>query len=117
MLKLHAVVAKWFACWEFGKIEELPITEDFSHTSPFGTIRTKEKYLEIVRKNKENFLGNKIRVLQQIKEGNNICVRFSQNNAMTGLSMEVCEWYVIENDERIREINSYYNIGNAVIQG
>ncbi len=116
MKTLHPVVAKWISCWETGDVESLPVTEDFSHTSPFGTIQPKSKYMEIVLKNKKDFLGNTLTVTQQITEGNNVCVQFEQKNANTGLEMSVCEWYRIEGD-LIKEIRSFYNVGDATIQG
>lgn len=116
MKNLHPVLAKWFSCWESGNTEELPISEDFSHTSPFGTINPKSKYLDIVNKNKKDFLGNTLTVTKQIREGDNVCVQFEQKNSNTGLEMTVCEWYVIEGD-LIKEIRSFYNVGNATIKG
>jgi hypothetical protein len=115
--ELPAPVARWFSCWNSGEIDDLPITDDFCHTSPFGTIETKVRYMEIVNKNRESFLGNKLSVLDQIVEGNNVCVQFQQTREDdTEFRMTVCEWYVLDGD-RIREIKSFYNIGNAVIQG
>lgn len=73
--------------------------------------------MEIVTKNRESFLGNKLSILEQIVEGNNVCVQFQQTREDDAeFQMTVCEWYVLEGD-RIREIRSFYNIGNAVIQG
>ena len=115
MKDLHPVVAKWISCWDSGKVDDLPITNDFSHTSPFGTIAPKEKYMDIVHKNKADFLGNTLTVKKQIREGNQVCVQFEQHNKNTGLKMSVCEWYVIEGD-LIKEIRSFYNIGNAELK-
>lgn len=116
MKNIHPVVAKWISCWENGNIEDLPVTEDFSHTSPFGTIEPKSKYMDIVLKNKKDFLGNTLTITEHIQEGNNVCVQFDQKNKNTGLEMTVCEWYVIDGDQ-IRSIRSFYNIGDAEIKG
>ena len=116
MENVHPLVKQWFSCWENGNIEELPISDEFSHTSPFGTITPKERYLEIVGKNKKDFLGNTFTILKQIQEGNNVCIQFEQKNANTGLEMIVCEWYVMQGDV-IKEIRSFYNVGDASIQG
>ena len=113
---MHPVIKQWFSCWETGNIEELPIAADFSHTSPFGTIETKERYLEIVEKNRRDFLGNTLTVIKQIKEGDNVCVQFEQKNVHTGLEMTVCEWYVVQGDV-IKDIRSFYNVGDASIKG
>ena len=32
------LVKKWFEVWENGDFQNIPVTEDFKHTSPFGTI-------------------------------------------------------------------------------
>ena len=116
MENIDPVVAKWIACWQSGDIDNLPITDDFKHSSPFGTIDGKKRYLEIVNKNKKDFLGNTLTIVNQIKQGNNVCVQFEQKNANTGLEMLVCEWYQLDGDN-IKEIQSFYNIGNAEIKG
>lgn len=114
--KLPPPVAQWFDCWNSGNVDDLPLTDDFRHTSPFGTIEPKARYLEIVDKNRESFLGNKLTVLKQIVDGNNVCVQFRQTREDDPtFEMIVCEWYLLDGD-RIKEIKSFYNIGNAVIQ-
>ena len=117
MNKLPTPVARWFACWNAGAIDDLPITDDFCHTSPFGTIKTKARYLEIVNKNRDAFLGNRLTVLKQIVDAENVCVQFRQTrDDDPDFEMNVCEWYILDGD-RITEIESFYNIGDAVIQG
>ena len=115
--ELPSPVAQWFACWNSGVIDNLPLTDDFRHKSPFGTIESKTRYLEIVNKNRDSFLGNRLTVLKQIVDGNNVCLQFRQTrDDDPEFEMIVCEWYVIDGD-MIREIESFYNIGDAVIQG
>lgn len=115
--KLPPPVTQWFACWNKGVVDDLPITDDFCHTSPFGTIKTKTRYLEIVNKNRESFLGNRLDLLKKIVDGDNVCVQFRQTRADDpDFEMIVCEWYVLDGG-RIKEIESFYNIGDAQIQG
>lgn len=110
-------VKKWFSCWNSGDIDNLPLTDDFRHTSPFGVIETRRRYLEIVNRNKQAFLGNKLTVIKYIADGNNACVHFRQTREDDPeFEMDVCEWYVVDG-ERISQIESFYNIGDAVIQG
>lgn len=116
MSDVHPVVQRWIDCWETGDIAALPITDDFTHTSPFGTIESKKRYMEIVEKNREDFLGNTLTIIKHIQEDDNVCIQFEQNNANTGLEMTVCEWYRLKGD-LIQEIRSFYNIGNAEIKG
>lgn len=42
-MELNRLVKKWFDKWEEGDYLHLPISEDFKHTSPFGTINGKKK--------------------------------------------------------------------------
>ena len=37
-MKMHPAVSQWFECWNSGDTDNLPITDDFKHTSPFGVI-------------------------------------------------------------------------------
>ena len=32
------IIDKWFQCWNSGQYRKVPITDQFEHTSPFGTI-------------------------------------------------------------------------------
>ena len=115
--ELPRPVIQWFESWNTGDIDHLPITDDFRHTSPFGTIETKARYLEIVNKNREAFLGNRLTLLRQIVDDENVCVQFRQvRDDDPAFEMIVCEWYVLDGD-KIKEIQSFYNIGDAVIQG
>lgn len=116
MKYIHPVVQQWIDCWQTGAVDELPIAVDFCHTSPFGTIESKDRYIEIVNKNKADFLDNSLTVIKQIRDGDTVCVQFEQKNASTGLEMTVCEWYEIEGG-LIKEIRSFYNVGNAEITG
>ena len=116
MQQINLVVQKWIDCWNSGNIEELPITGDFVHTSPFGVIESRQRYLEIVNRNKSDFLGNELIVTHQIEEENRVCIQFSQKNHNTGLEMDVCEWYELEGN-LIKAIRSFYNVGDAEIVG
>ena len=116
MITLHPTIQHWFDAWDSVQPENIPVTDDFAHTSPFGTISPKSKYMDIVAKNRENFLGNQIIILDYIQEDNSHCVRYSLKNENTGLEMSVCEWLILEGG-LIREVHAYYNIGDAQLKG
>jgi hypothetical protein len=42
-MNLGDLVKKCFEKWEAGDFRDLPISENFKHTSPFGTINAKEE--------------------------------------------------------------------------
>ena len=86
----------------------MPITENFKHTSPFGTIEGREAYLKLVEDNKEKFLGYKFKIHDEIYGDNKACVRYT---AVQGdFKLDVSEWYYIKNN-LIEEIIAYYHIG------
>ena len=113
---INPIIQQWLDCWQTGQIDQLPIGDDFQHTSPFGTIKGKRRYLEVVNNNLDDFLNNTLTVVAHIAQGDQVCVQFEQTNAKTGLKMTVCEWYQLAGNQ-IRSIRSFYNVGNAVIQG
>ena len=111
---LHPIIRRWFDSWEARRPDQLPITDDFIHTSPFGDIVSAERYLDLVDKNQEAFFENEYEIGNQIVQGDQACVQYELVNARG--RMPVCEWYVFEGD-RIKRIYAYYNIGNAEIKG
>ncbi len=102
---------EWFRCWEKGDYLSIPVSDDFSHTSPYGTIEGKSEYLKIVEANKEKFLGNTIEVRDSIYSANKACVRYRLRNP--DFSMEVSEWIYISSG-LISRIVSYYHIGGEI---
>lgn len=108
----HPIVKEWFRAWDTNDLDALPISDDFSHTSPFGTIEPKEAYMNIVNSNKDSFLDNEFNIIDEMQDGDNVCVRYELINKK-GV-MPVCEWFVIR-DETICRVYSYYNIGDATL--
>jgi len=106
-MESRTLVNQWFESWQKADLEHLPITENFTHTSPYGTIKGKSAYLEIVASNKEKFLGHRFNIQDAFFGSEHACTRYT---AIKGdFRLEVSEWYYIENG-KIREIIAYYNI-------
>ncbi len=102
------LIKKWFDKWQDGDFLELPISENFTHTSPFATIEGKEQYINLVKENKDKFLGYRFDILDEIYDQNKACVRYT---AIQGdFTLEVSEWYYIK-DNLIEKIIAYYHIG------
>jgi hypothetical protein len=105
---MKVLVRKWFEKWESGDFLNLPISENFKHTSPFGTIEGKNTYLRLVEANKDKFLGYRFELHDEIYDKDRACVRYT---AIQGeFILEVSEWYYSKNG-LIDEIVSYYHIG------
>lgn len=108
-MKSKALVEAWFDCWESGKLDELPITESFSHTSPFGVIEPKSKYMEVVLANTEKFLDHKFVIHDAFYAPNKAVVRYTAYQA--GQALNVSEWYYFEGG-LIDKIIADYNVGD-----
>jgi predicted enzyme related to lactoylglutathione lyase len=103
------LIQEWFEKWEKGSFFDLPISEDFKHTSPFGTIEGKKAYIDLVNKNQDKFLGYSFEILDDIYETDKACVRYIARQGRD-FKLNVSEWYYIK-DNLIHEIVSYYHIG------
>ncbi|MEM9544833.1 MAG: nuclear transport factor 2 family protein [Bacteroidota bacterium] len=107
--KLQELVESWFSKWASGDFLNLPITDNFKHTSPFGTIEGKKTYIDLVANNKEKFLGYTFEIHDEIYGDNRACVRYTAKQG-ADFRLDVSEWYYPEGG-LIKEIIAYYHIG------
>lgn len=101
------LVKKWFESWEQGDFQNIPISDEFKHTSPYGTFEGKLEYLDLVRSNKDKFLGHRFEIHDELHGQNKACVRYTVLSE--GFQLDVSEWFYI-NGGLIQEIIAYYNI-------
>jgi len=76
-MRVQKLVESWFDKWEAGDFYNLPIAENFRHTSPFGTIDGKEGYLKLVEANRDKFLGYSFQIHDRLFGKENACVRYT----------------------------------------
>jgi hypothetical protein len=108
-MDVKTIVKKWFDTWEEGSYRDLPISEHFKHTSPFGTIDGRKRYLALVEENKDKFLGQRFELHDEIYERGKACVRYTAKQG-DSFRLDVSEWYYMK-DGLIEEIVAYYHIG------
>ena len=111
MKSTNELVKEWFDIWNNGDFENLPLSDDFKHTSPYGTIDGKEAYMNLIEANKDKFLGNNINMKDEIYLEDRACVRYHISKG--DFSMEVSEWLYTDNGT-IQHIFSYYNIEGEI---
>lgn len=104
----ESIINNWFQKWETGDFMNLPVTESFKHTSPFGTINGKKAYLDLVKKNLNKFLGYHFDIHDALYGDDHACVRYT--GVQEDFSLDVSEWYYFK-DGLIDEIIAYYHIG------
>ena len=107
-MKTSELINTWFEKWVEGDVAGLPISENFRHTSPFGTISGKKDYIGLVEANRDKFLGYHFIKHDEMYEGNRACVRYTA--IQEDFKLDVSEWYYVK-DGSITEIISYYHIG------
>ena len=107
-MELEKLIKQWFEKCEKGDFLNLPISKNFNHTSPFGTIKGKDKYISLVEANKDKFLGYHFEIHDRIYNKDKACVRYS---AIQGdFNLDVSEWYYMKNN-LIESVIAYYHIG------
>ena len=107
-MNIQSLIQKWFQCWNDGDFLNIPVSNNFKHTSPFGTICGKEAYLQLVENNRDKFLGYQFQIHDGIYQENIACVRYTGTQG--DFSLDVSEWYYTK-DNLIEEIIAYYHIG------
>ncbi|TAI47822.1 nuclear transport factor 2 family protein [Flagellimonas allohymeniacidonis] len=106
---MQKLVKQWFAKWNQGDFHNLPIADNFTHTSPFGTIEGKQAYIALVEANKDKFLGYTFKIHDEMYEEDKACVRYTAQQG-EDFKLDVSEWYY-RKDNLIGDIVSYYHIG------
>ena len=99
------IAESWLAAFQAKDITLLQLADDFVHTSPFGEIRGKETYLDLVRANEKAFFANPITVIDSVDGGDRFAVRYVVGD------MAACDWIYVR-DGKIREVFSYYHFGD-----
>lgn len=105
------IIKQWFHKWETGDYLNLPVSENFRHTSPYGIIKGKKEYINLVKANEDKFLGHRFEIHDGLYEKNKACVRYTA--VKDNFSLDVSEWYYLGEDQ-IEEIIAYYNIEGEI---
>ena len=108
-MKSKDLVIRWFNAWKAGNFQAIPVSNTFTHTSPFGTIAGKKAYLDLVESNRDKFLGYEFEIHDEIYGQGHACVRYTAKQGES-FSLDVSEWYYIKNN-LIEEVIAYYHIG------
>ena len=98
------LVDSWFDAFRKRDITLLQLAEDFVHTSPFGEIKGRQVYLDLVRENEEAFFSPTLEILDVIGDGEKFAVRYLVNKN------PACDCIYVQ-DGQISKIYSYYHVG------
>jgi hypothetical protein len=99
------LVDTWFDAFREKDISKLKLAEDFVHSSPFGEIKGRDTYLDLVRENSNAFFSLTLEVIDVIEDKDKFAVRYLVN----GNPAYDC---IYVHDEQISKIHSYYHVGD-----
>lgn len=98
----------WFAAFRERDISKLKLAQEFVHRSPFGEIRGRQAYLDLVTENSEAFFGPTIKILDVIEGGDRFAFRYLVDER------PACDCIYVRDGE-ISEIYSYYHVGEKPV--
>ncbi len=102
------VVDAWFDAFRSRDLSKLELTDDFVHSSPFGEIKGRQVYLDLVREDSEAFFSPRIEILDVLECGDKFAVRYLVNEN------PACDCIYVR-DGQISKIHSYYHIGEKPV--
>ena len=98
----------WFDAFRTKDISKLKLAEDFVHTSPFGEIKGRDTYLNMVRENADTFFSKTITIQEIFDCGDRFAVRYLVDD------FPACECIYVDNGE-ISKIVAYYHFGEKPV--
>lgn len=102
------LVDAWFDAFRNKDLSLLELAEDFVHTSPFGEIRGRQTYLDLVRDNAKAFFSPEIEIVDVLACGEKYAVRYLVDGN------PACDCIYVR-DARIARIYSYYHVGEKPV--
>lgn len=101
----ESLARTWLEYWNEGTPDDIPLAENFKHTSPFGCVEGRQKYLDWVKPlSARNTVDLKIQRI--ISDRNQAVVHFEMETPSG--KIPVVDWIVVSGDE-IVEIQSFYD--------
>jgi ketosteroid isomerase-like protein len=98
------LVDSWFDAFRERDISKLELAEDFVHTSPYGEIKGRDAYLDLVRENSEAFFSPTVEIIDVIDGGDRFAARYLVNGN------PACDCIYVNYVQSSR-IYSYYVVG------
>lgn len=99
----------WIEGWIAGKPDEIPLAPEFTHSSPFGTVKGREKYLEWVKPLSAKNV-NSLKIVKTLGGDDEAAIWFEMTTPK-GLVL-CCDWLHTKNG-KIVSIQSFYDATNV----
>ncbi len=108
MSDAKTLARRWIEVWGNDDPESLPLAEGFVHTSPFGRIEGRARYLEVVKPLAEANVA-RLHIKDVIAEGDKACVAFTMDTPSGPVAC--CDWVTVAGSE-IVSVESHYDSRN-----
>jgi hypothetical protein len=95
----------WIERWNEGAPDLIPLAETFTHTSPYGRVEGRQRYLDWVKPLAAQNVSE-LKILRVLSSSNGAAIHFEMQTPK-GL-IQVCDWVVVK-DGQITEIHSFYD--------
>jgi hypothetical protein len=106
--KSEILARAWIEGWNTGKPDDIPLAENFTHSSPFGEVKGREKYLEWVKPLATKNVAA-LKIIKILGDETEAAVWFEMNTP--GGLIRVVDWIKTFNNEII-SIASFYDPTN-----
>jgi len=103
--EVEKLASIWIDYWIAGKPDEIPLAENFTHLSPFGTVSGREKYLEWVKPLAAKNVAS-LKIFKTLGKGDEAVIWFEMKTPNS--VVQCCDW-VHTIDSEIVSINSFYD--------
>lgn len=95
----------WIERWNEGTPDLIPLAENFTHTSPYGRVQGRQRYLDWVKPMAARNV-TQLTILRTLSNSNQAVIHFEMQTPKGPI--QVCDWVVVE-DCQIAEIHSFYD--------
>ena len=102
------IVDAWLDAFRNKDLSTLELADDFVHTSPFGEIKGKQVYLDLVSDNSEAFFSKTIETVDVLDCGDKFAIRYLVDER------PACDCIYLRNGQ-IWRIYSYYHFGEKPV--
>ena len=102
------LIDAWLDAFREKDISKLELAEDFVHTSPFGEVRGRQVYLDMIMANPDAFFGRPIETIDVLECGDKFAVRYVVGETAA------CDCIYVRGGQ-ISRIHSYYHVGEKPV--
>ena len=95
----------WIDGWNAGTPDDIPLADDFTHSSPYGTVSGRQKYLEWVKPLAAQNVAE-LRVVSVLGGGDEAAIWFEMDSG--GQVVKTVDWVRVR-DGQIVSIQSFYD--------